>query len=529
MLDQKYRVRVNREPFVAGDKKQARNKKLLLYGGIGGGVVLIILLVLLFVGRGGSEPIDTSGPAELTVRLERGTAEIQTAEASDFSDLRDGEEVPEGATIRTDSESLLSMELSTGSVVRLNEKTRVELKTINRDDLIMDLVGGEAWTFIAQEDATPVTLQTLELKVRASGSVYDTSHGEDQTTVSVIDDRATVTALGIEEGQDKELGSTELRSGEKTTVAADELPGEESDFTVEDIADEFVESFWYRWNVELDEAYGLRVSGEEDTTGPDLKITSPKDDIEVSEDKVEIKGVTEVSATVKVDGKKAENDLGEFKAEVELEEGANKIEVVAEDAAGNKTKKEITVTRKPKAPDSVSFTLSSNEPGSVELSWNQSQADDFESYDVRRNGSTINTVTDIGATFFKDTGLEEGQSYTYVVCVIDTDGLATCSDEKTATVKSKPNEPPTISIIEPGIGETVNGGAAITFSASGNDPEGTPLTFNWEFGDGQTATGQTVTHVYLAPTETVTLTVFVTVLDGDGATANTSLTLTVTP
>jgi PKD repeat protein len=35
-----------------------------------------------------------------------------------------------------------------------------------------------------------------------------------------------------------------------------------------------------------------------------------------------------------------------------------------------------------------------------------------------------------------------------------------------------------------------------TFTASGSDPSGGSLTYDWQFGDGQTASGQTVTHVF---------------------------------
>jgi PKD repeat protein len=38
----------------------------------------------------------------------------------------------------------------------------------------------------------------------------------------------------------------------------------------------------------------------------------------------------------------------------------------------------------------------------------------------------------------------------------------------------------------------------LTFTATGSDPQGATLTFTWQFGDGQTASGQSVTHVFEA-------------------------------
>jgi hypothetical protein len=61
------------------------------------------------------------------------------------------------------------------------------------------------------------------------------------------------------------------------------------------------------------------------------------------------------------------------------------------------------------------------------------------------------------------------------------------------------------------------GATAVNFAANASDPDGDPLTYSWAFGDGSTATGQSVTYVYPRPG---VYNVTVTVNDSRGANAS---------
>jgi len=194
------------------------------------------------------------------------------------------------------------------------------------------------------------------------------------------------------------------------------------------------------------------------------------------------------------------------------------LTVTDNDELTNTTTKTITLIPKPLPPE-ASFTFSPASPEVNEtVTFDASNSSDLD-------GTIINYVWNFGDEN-TGTGVTVSHSYastgTYTVTLIVTDNdLLTNTTTKSITVSPPAKEAPeasfTYSPPNPEVSET------ITFDASGSsDPDGMIINYIWDFGDGTTGAGMTVTHSYtLDGTYTVTL----TVTDNDALTGTTTKTI----
>lgn len=162
----------------------------------------------------------------------------------------------------------------------------------------------------------------------------------------------------------------------------------------------------------------------------------------------------------------------------------------------------------------LNFTFQTNTPPVADANGPYTGIEDIEitfdgsaSYDVE--GDTLTYIWDFGDGSYSS-GENPVHAYsaggTYEVTLVVNDGEFDSEPSVTTANIEEVNDAP---VADAGGDKSVFMDEIITFDGSGSvDPDGTIITYEWDFGDGNDGQGETVTHFYTVPgTYTVTLVV----------------------
>jgi PKD repeat protein len=172
-------------------------------------------------------------------------------------------------------------------------------------------------------------------------------------------------------------------------------------------------------------------------------------------------------------------------------------------------------------PPQASFTASpSQTPGSLQVSVDGTASTDPD-------GTIASYSWDFGDDSALASGATATHTYrapgTYTITLTVTDNNeASGTTTRQVTVPAAGQPPQASASATP---SSTPGSLQVAFDASSStDPDGTIVSYAWDFGDGSTATGPTPSHTYAAPG---TYTVALTVTDNNGATNTTTHQVTV--
>lgn len=147
----------------------------------------------------------------------------------------------------------------------------------------------------------------------------------------------------------------------------------------------------------------------------------------------------------------------------------------------------------------------------INLAWTDN-ADNEDGFKIERctgAGCTdFGQIATVGAntTSYNNTGLSSGTTYSYRVRANNAGGDSDYSNTATATTASPPPDAPPVARYTWSC--NAKGGRQCNFNASTSSDDNGITSYSWNFGDGTTGTGVTVTHRYTSSgTRTVTLTV----------------------
>jgi PKD repeat protein len=198
------------------------------------------------------------------------------------------------------------------------------------------------------------------------------------------------------------------------------------------------------------------------------------------------------------------------------------LQVTDDRGANTALAKTVRVVPPNQAPVAI-FTVEPLEPtANQEITFDASAAADPDGTIVSYSWDFGDQTTGQGKTVkhsYKAAG-----TYKVTLTVTDDKG-ATSSAFQNLVVKEQvlpPNQPPLVTFsftpIEPKVNEPVE------FDASGSTDDGEIVRYAWDFGDGQTGEGKTITHTYKTAG---TFTVKLTLTDDRGAKNSLSRTITV--
>jgi beta-lactamase superfamily II metal-dependent hydrolase/PKD repeat protein len=187
---------------------------------------------------------------------------------------------------------------------------------------------------------------------------------------------------------------------------------------------------------------------------------------------------------------------------------------------GTSTSKRCAWPDPPAAPTNLAASVSAND--AIVLSWRDNSTTE-QGFEVQRHAGdgAWRTITRVGAniTSFNDAGLPNA-TYSYRVRAFNDGGGSSFSNIASATLSSSTTAPP---VADPGGPYSATVGTPITFDGSNSySPGGSlPLSYRWDFGDGNTGSGESPTHMYATAGEH---TVSLVVTDADGLSSDAAFT-----
>lgn len=380
-----------------------------------------------------------------TIAYQQGDVQVKK-DGSDWQTVETDTVLHQGDSVKTGENSKAIIELENGDIVRLGYSTDVLLTGLKSNAVTVSQTTGATYNRLVKNISRTYQVKVDEVTVQALGTAFDVMESDETIDVNVVENTVKV----VTDDEQKQVDE-----GKSVTVDKDS-----NDVNVNDIDENDLTNDWYTWNKEEDSKTTRDLGVLEDYAGPTLTITTPEDNLTTSLGTVTVTGtVSDFDAKLTVNDEEVENSAGQFSHELTLSAGKNVITVIAEDADGHRTIKEVRVHYQVAASATPISLTASTESDGVHLSWNESTGATFVYYKVVRSESNADlkypddgyiAKKDKGQLSHIDTDASAEKTYYYRVCEVMTGEGIFCSNVVHMTGKTvEQPEPPVDTPPEP--------------------------------------------------------------------------------
>lgn len=358
-----------------------------------------------------------------TLAYQQGDVQV-IKDGSDWQTIATDTVLHQGDSVKTGADSKAILEFENSDVVRLGYSTEIFLTGLKSHQMTITQLSGASYNRVVKNTLRVYQVKTGEVTVQALGTAFDVMDTDEAVDVNVVENKVKVIT-----GEDQE----EVGEGESAKVDKDENTVDVTNMNPSELNND-----WYKWNKEEDSKKTDNLGILSEYAGPELTIIAPNDGAEVGSDKVTVMGtVNDFEAKLTVNDNEVENQAGQFSYEVELAAGKNVITVIAEDAEGNRTIKEVKVYYQVAVLATPIELTAETQTDGVHLSWNESTGATFQYYKVVRSETNPDLKypddgyiarKDKGQESYVDTDASADKTYYYRVCEVMSGEKVFCSN-----------------------------------------------------------------------------------------------------
>lgn len=221
------------------------------------GIFLVVWLGGRFVVNIFSETRTDTASAQ--IRILKGRAEFSLPDSEQWTPAYSEQEFLSGDTIRTNSNSKVSLEFLGGNILFLDQNTEVQLEKLEerssgKKTARIQLKQGRIWARVSDDDFQTESdsifaIQTPRILVHVRGTILNLSSNEIQDSIRLIKGNVDVDVF-TDEAQ-KEFTNIQVGVGQKLIISPSTLDQIQTGQNVLEIIDaEFIESEWHLQNLE---------------------------------------------------------------------------------------------------------------------------------------------------------------------------------------------------------------------------------------------------------------------------------------